>query len=338
MPVDKSFVRCVFAHVVAADRREDVATVASRLWPRDAAVRDLVTRGATTPSSTTTMSTFAAIATGSFLSSLLPAAGASLINAAPRFDLTAITRLNLPRASSTGTAQFIAEGAPIVAGQGSLLTVPLTLAKLAIIEALSREVAEYSAEDGQTVVEMILRDAVARGLDVALFGNAAGTASNPPGLLNGITSTTASTLTDPFGAALADSRALVDACVAGGGGRRIMFFCSPGRALSLSTYLEGDAEVFGSSSIPAGQLIAVDSAAFASGYGAVPSIEASLSMAIHFEDTTPLQIGTPGSPPIVAAPTRSAFQSDLIVLKCRLDCSWVMRTPAVAFISSGMLW
>ena len=55
---------------------------------------------------------------------------------------------------------------------------------------------------------------------------------------------------------------------------------------------------------------------------------------MHFEDTTPLPIGTPGSPTTVAAPTRSAFQQDLVVIRVRARCAWAALPGAVQVINS----
>jgi len=58
---------------------------------------------------------------------------------------------------------------------------------------------------------------------------------------------------------------------------------------------------------------------------------------VHFEDTTPLAIGTPGTPPTVAAPTHSAFQEDLLIVKARGRCAWTVQPGAVAVIN-GAAW
>jgi hypothetical protein len=98
-------------------------------------------------------------------------------------------------------------------------------------------------------------------------------------------------------------------------------------------------QIFGSAMIPSGQLITVDPKSFASGFGADPDIRASLEAVVHFEDTSPQPIGTPGSPNVVAAPTRSAYQTDVILIKCILRAAWVLRVPnAAAWISTGLTW
>lgn len=344
LPKDKILVRAVCAHVAAAATPGGhAADIARERWPRDAATLALIQRAASVPASTTGSGwadALAAQATGAFIASLQPSAGASLIAAGVQFDMAGRRQINLPRAQSTGTGRWVGEGQPIPVAQAVLTSVPLNLFKLAIIEAITREVAESAVGGGETTIGMILKDSVRLALDAALFSNAAAvTGVSPAGLLNGISATTASTSTDGFTAALADARTLVDAVVAGGGGSNIMFFASPGRALALRTYLDEAAPpIFGSSAIPAGQLICLDAAAFASGFGATPQIAAATEATVHFEDTTPAQIGTAGSPNVVAAPTRSAFQLELVVLRCILSASFCMRLPAIAHIDTGMTW
>lgn len=74
-----------------------------------------------------------------------------------------------------------------------------------------------------------------------------------------------------------------------------------------------DDKVFSSAYLPSGTLIGIVPQGLASGYRGQIDLETSLAAVVHYEDTTPLPIGTPGSPPTIAAPTSSAFQSYAIV-------------------------
>jgi hypothetical protein len=127
--------------------------------------------------------------------------------------------------------------------------------------------------------------------------------------------------------------------VAGGGGPPL-FFSTPGRVLSLLGYMPSLAgRAFGSAAIAAGTLVAVDPNGFASMFGTEPELTVSKEGAIHFEDVTPLNIGTPGSPPVVASPTGEAFQTDVLLIRAILWAAWVMRVPgAVSCITTGLSW
>jgi hypothetical protein len=55
------------------------------------------------------------------------------------------------------------------------------------------------------------------------------------------------------------------------------------------------------------------------------------------ESTSPQPIGSVGSPPTVAAPTRSAFQTDTILIRLIMPAAWALRAPAVAWVQ-GVTW
>jgi len=60
-------------------------------------------------------------------------------------------------------------------------------------------------------------------------------------------------------------------------------------------------------------LQATNAMTYASEYG--PVIDASNSASLHYEDTTPLDIGTAATPNTVAAPVKSLFQTDSVALR-----------------------
>ncbi len=91
--------------------------------------------------------------------------------------------------------------------------------------------------------------------------------------------------------------------------------------------------------MPAGMLIAVDAADFASATGDTPEYDVSEQATIHEEDTTPLAIGTTGTPPVVAVPIRSLWQTDTIGVRMTwLDSNWAMRRTGMVSFISGVTW
>jgi hypothetical protein len=78
----------------------------------------------------------------------------------------------------------------------------------------------------------------------------------------------------------------------------------------------------------------VDAADFVSLSGDDPRFEVSDQATLHMEDTTPLAIGTPGTPPTVAAPTRSMFQTDSLALRMILPMNWIMRRPVISWVAA----
>lgn len=345
LPSDRTLVRAVTAEAVAAIRRTgNPAGVARTFWPRDPAVPALIERAASSPATTTTAGWAAELAgraVGEFIGSLLPTAGAALIAAAPRFSMDGVVQIALPRATSNGTAMWVAEGAPGPVGQGVISGAMLGPPhKLMLIETATSEIDALAAEDAETILGILVRDAASRSLDLSLFSSTAADSTRPAGIFAGI-SPIAAAPGGGLNAAMADVGALAAAIVAAGGGGAILYFASPGRAVTLKGYAPGLAsQVFASAAIPPTSLMAVDSASFASGFDSTPTITASREATFHQEDTTPLHIstGAQGSA-VVATPVRSIFQSDCLALRMTLRAAWVLRIPgAAAWITSGLTW
>ena len=68
-----------------------------------------------------------------------------------------------------------------------------------------------------------------------------------------------------------------------------------------------------------------------------PSIEASQESATVM-DTAPAQIGTAGTPTVVAAPTISVFQTDAVSVKFRQPVAWALRSPSAVAWIEGATW
>jgi hypothetical protein len=337
-------VRATLAHAVGALRGQHPEVIAREYWPRDRHVLEYVQRGAVPPASTSGSGWADALmgtGWGSFLANLKPSAAASLIAAGQLYDLSAFAKINLPRATNNATARWVAEAAPIPVGQGAVTSIVLgPRCKLCLIFAVTREVFEHSImSNGELAIARMLQDAAVAALDTAIFSSTASSAVNPAGVLVGITGSTASTSTDGPTAAHADIRAVTNAVVTGGGGGNILYFTSPGRKTALDSYMPQLAgRTYASAWIPDTELIALDADAFASGFDFNPEISVSMDGLLHMEDTTPAQIGTPGTPNVVAAPVTSLYQVEGVAIKMTLRAAWVLRLPAVAFISTGMTW
>jgi hypothetical protein len=56
------------------------------------------------------------------------------------------------------------------------------------------------------------------------------------------------------------------------------------------------------------------------------------------EDTTPLNIGTAGSPATVAAPTQSMFQTAQIAVRMLANVTWAMRRAGMVQYMTGVNW
>jgi HK97 family phage major capsid protein/HK97 family phage prohead protease len=266
--------------------------------------------------------------------------------------------LKIPVRANTPTlaGAWVGEGAAKPVKRASFSTVSLTPTKLAVISTFSEEMATYGMPSIEGIIRQAMSDDTGIALDTYLIDNVAGSATRPPGLLNGVTPITASAATPATAAMVADLKALVGAITAAGGGGRgpIAILMNPAQALSLSfaqtttgDFLFSDPAEAGSkfgvrfivsATVPAGRLIAVDAADFATASSDVPRFAVSTEATLHEEDTNPLALGTTGSPNTVAAPMRSLFQTDAVAIRMSLYVSWVMRRASMVQTIAAVTW
>jgi hypothetical protein len=93
-----------------------------------------------------------------------------------------------------------------------------------------------------------------------------------------------------------------------------------------------------SQTVTAGRIIAIDAADFVTATGDTPRFAVSTEATIHEEDTTPLAIGTVGSPATVAAPARSLFQTDSVAIRMSLYVTWIMRRTGMVQTIASVGW
>ncbi len=182
-------------------------------------------------------------------------------------------------------------------------------------------------------------EALANGLDSALFSTAAATTARPAGLFAGVAAIPA-TAGGGVAALIGDVTALLDAVIAAGGGANVIFVMNPSRATRLALLASAPLphQILTSRAMAPGSIAAIEAGAFVSGLGTAPRIESSTESAIHFEDTTPLAIATAGSPNTVAAPVRSAWQSDLTVIRLIQPVAWGVRGTGLVQLVTGVTW
>lgn len=332
----KDFRRALAVKALAYVRDRDVTQIAEGLYGK--AEAEFIAKAAVGPMATGDVGGFAGVTTAQFLRSLRSrSAAAQLFALARDVDLTGGT-VNLPRITSDfPNAAWVAEGGPAPVFRGTLAAISLTPRKLMALSALTGELADYSAGVAEQVISDMLEDSAAKALDTKLLSTDAATATAPAGILNGI-SATAGASGGGQGAMVTDISALTAIVAAAGGGAGLVFLASPPQAVTLQLLAGGNFNfpVIVAPTLPAGTVIALDVLTFVSGFNSAdPQIDVADSALVHLEDTTPLAIGTAGSPNTVAAPVRSAFQADLKVLRCILRAAWAMRAPAIAYTTSA---
>jgi HK97 family phage prohead protease/HK97 family phage major capsid protein len=253
---------------------------------------------------------------------------------------------------------WVGEGSPKPVKRASFSTISLAPTKLSVISTFSEEMALYGLPSIEGIIRQAMADDTGIALDTYLIDNVAASAGvRPAGLLNGVTPITASAATPPLVAMVADLKALVGAITAvggGGQGRAIALLVNPAQALSLGSAqtTTGDfafgsaadaANRFGmnlivSATVPAGRVIAIDAADFATASGDVPRFAVSTEATLHEEDTTPLALSAAGSPNTVAAPMRSLFQTDAVAIRMSMHVTWAMRRASMVQTIAAVTW
>jgi hypothetical protein len=201
--------------------------------------------------------------------------------------------------------------------------------KIGVITLFSRELAAYG--NGEAIITGMLRASTAATIDAVYLSANAATADGLAGLLNGVAATTSS------GNALGDLDLLARACQGTDGSGEVVYVTTPALAASLATRndVRPGTTILASVAVPAARLIGIDPAGIVHAVNPQPDISSS-EEAVFQVDSAPVDdIGTPGSPPTVAAPTQSMFQTSQIALRCLIDLCWTKWRPdAVQFIDA----
>ena len=87
--------------------------------------------------------------------------------------------------------------------------------------------------------------------------------------------------------------------------------------------------------LPDRTVIAAAPAGIFSGYDGSTELESSKEAVIHFENTAPLALVDAGG--TLAAPQRSAFQTDTIFIRCRTRCAWCAYPGSIQVVD-GANW
>jgi hypothetical protein len=273
-------------------------------------------------------------AVGQWLASLYPqSAAAALMPAGITVPIDANGRVNVPGRSAAPTAApWVAEGSPIPASQEALTSAPLAPRKIAILVAFTRELARLSA--AEAIFNMLLEERAAVSLDAAYFSTTDTTTAGHRGLLFGVAASTANAGTGPQSAYSADLATLAKA-VAPASADSLYYVASPGRAAAMvvASY-NPNVQVLPSQAVADTRVIAVDAASLVHGFGPDPAIDGSTDTTLVMADV-PVDIGTPGSPAVVGAPTKSLFQTAQLASRMILDIAFAKRKAnAVAYIDN----
>jgi HK97 family phage prohead protease len=322
-------------------------------------VHNWYTRAATAPATMTTVGWAAELAQiqyGEFFDILIPGSiYAPLSGHGFRATLGRFAQLSLPTRTVTPTVSgsFVGEGSPIPVRQAQTAAVVINLKKMAVIVSYTREIAEHSTPQIEGLLRQFIAEDTQVAIDTVLVDANPATAIRPAGLRSGVVGLTA-TAGGGFAALIGDIKQMISVLAAANALRTPVWIMHPSQATSISLTatangvfpfkMEIDAKMLQgyptiiSSTIPVGTVILLDAADFVTVTGDEPRFEVSDQATLHFDDTTPLQISTPGAPNVVAAPVRSMFQTDSLALRMIMPMNWIMRRAGVVAWISGVTW
>jgi HK97 family phage major capsid protein/HK97 family phage prohead protease len=265
-------------------------------------------------------------------------------------------RIVVPTRSRTPTiaGSFVGEGQPIPVRKGAFTSTILTPKKLAVITEWTRELDEHSIPAIEGLLRNAIQEDTAVALDSILLDTNPATTVRPAGLLNGVTPLTP-VAGGGFDALVGDLKALTGQLLTAtlGNVRAPVFLMNPQQVQSISlTNVYGNFPfkdevargtllgwpIIDSGTVPLGTVIALDAADFLTVGGDAPRFEITDQATLHEEDTTPLAIGTAGTPAVVAAPVRSLWQTDSLALRLIQMMNWAMRRTGVVSAVNTVTW
>lgn len=330
----RSFIRAATAIVLGSKQGAPHPEQIIKTWADDA-MAARVLKAATSPTSTADYPQMQATAV---LPMLAPSsASARLLAAATALDLSGVTSIRLPFIGASGRppVPFVAEDAPgRVVDLNLSATILGPVHKLLILSALTRETQDASAGTAERLIGDALAVSAEQSLDAALLGNAAASALQPAGILNGVTPIASAGTTGQKG--IADDLAALAGAISAAGinADDMIVITTPSLAVKIRVLsgLRFGNIVLSSAVLAAGTVIAIVPQGLATGYSGNVTVEASKAAVVHFEDATPTDIVTSAG---AAVPVKSAFQLDMIVLRIRGWCAWVTHPGAVAAVTGA---
>ena len=266
-------------------------------------------------------------------------------------------RINIPTRSRTPAlaGSFVGEGQAIPVRQGAFTSQTLVPKKVGVISSWTREMDEFSIP----AIEGLIREAIMLDTSVAvdsvLIDANPATVIRPAGLLNGVTATTPTTgggLTSING----DLKILAQALAANtyGNIRDPVWLVNPAQTIAATYAMApnglfpwreevargtlGNWPFIESATVPLGTVILVDAADFVTVGAEGPRLEMSDQATLHYEDTNPQDLVQAGSPPVVAAPQKSLFQTDSLALRLVMFLNWIQRRAGTVVFAQNVTW
>jgi len=246
------------ARSVASKGARYPAEIAAQEFGDDRAAREIATKGAVSPTTTSTASSVAAKHIETVSAILEPgSARGNVIARAPNISPDDSYGVIIPSATAAADDVFVGEGLPAKVKSYSFSAgVTLLPKKTAFITVLTREIAEHS--DAPVLIRDLMSRNFGLSLDSVMFGANAATATAPAGLLFGL-STVGATANGGLAALIGDLGKLASACASLGGRiGDLIYIGGPSAAMKVASYLpQFKYPVFSSSVLPDTTLVAL---------------------------------------------------------------------------------
>jgi HK97 family phage major capsid protein len=321
----------------------------------------MVTKAAAIPADTTTSGwadTLVQTVIGDFIESLMPNSIYPMLRAkGGSFTFGRNGTISLPARTTATTVAgaFVAQGAPIPVRQGAFAPITLTPKKMGVITTMTREITEHSTPAIEAILRQAMMEDTGVAIDTVLLDATAASTTRPAGLKNGISKVNASATATIVGF-IADLTGLAAALITATSGniRSPAWIMNPGDVLKASLLQTTTGDTPFREELARGTLLGypvlqtttglsdmmalIDAADFITATGDTPQFSVSDQAVLHMEDTTPLAIGTAGTPPTVAAPVRSLWQTDSLAIRMILDINWAKRRAGVFQWTDTMAW
>ena len=316
--------------------------IVNKSWPDEPGTRDIiqVIKAAQAPTNTGQFPQISALR----IFPQLPGQSASgaLLSMAQKVDLTGIYSVSIPYIGLAGrpAIPFVGEGLPFpIANMITSALVCGPVKKALIGVALSMELMEASGQTAADIISAALTVAAQQAFDAVLFSSNAATSAAPAGILHNISATPSAGTKGAAG--VADDIALLASNIAGAGinVENMVIIAEPGLAYKIKVLASPKLTnvVLSSSSIPAGEVIAIVPEGLVTAYDGAVAIEIANAPVLHYEDTVPQDISTAGTPAVVAYPSKSAFQTDILAIKLRAQMAIAVHPGSVAYVT-GAAW
>jgi hypothetical protein len=323
LPTGNCFKRMLTANVLASVQRQSANDIAARMWPSDRVTAELLERAVSAPALVSTTGWAAELAQKKIVDTLMAlhpySAAAALFAQGTSLAFDHFGSISVPGFVTTAiTRGFVADGQPIPVQQPALVIPDLLKPyKLAGIAVLTHEMLVSS--NAEALISDVVLRMLGNMLDAALVDTNAAAADRPAGLRFGVSTQTASAVTDTWGAFTTDVRVLANAVGPVGGNAPLAFLASPGRAIATKVLLSGQVHPVFATSALVNEFLCVATAALVSAVGDV-AVESATAATLHMDTVPTADVGS-------ASRHASMFQTDAIAIKTRWPVAWIMRDP-----------